>query len=216
MKDSAPAKPEGEGEQDTSMEEILQSIRKIIAEEGDAPAEAPASPEKPDAKNMAEPPPASPVQGSDILELTDMITEDGSVVNIKSGEPAAPTLQPKTAAPAPKPPPAPPPPTAKPVDVLADIDQALANVPPPSPPATDALLSDAAASATAAALKKLPKEKPKAMPTSPSPAFRSGTTVEDLVMEALRPMLKEWLDANLPKIAERIVEREVAKLSKPE
>jgi cell pole-organizing protein PopZ len=33
-----------------------------------------------------------------------------------------------------------------------------------------------------------------------------------MVMDMLRPMMKSWLDANLPVIVERIVEREVRKL----
>ena len=32
-------------------------------------------------------------------------------------------------------------------------------------------------------------------------------------MEALKPMLKAWLDANLPTIVERLVEREVRKIA---
>jgi cell pole-organizing protein PopZ len=42
----------------------------------------------------------------------------------------------------------------------------------------------------------------------------SGRTVEDLVVEALRPMLREWLDANLPKITERLVKREIARIDR--
>ncbi|HYM33193.1 MAG TPA: DUF2497 domain-containing protein [Candidatus Cybelea sp.] len=38
-------------------------------------------------------------------------------------------------------------------------------------------------------------------------------TIEELVKEMLRPMLKQWLDANLPGLVQRIVEREVAKLA---
>jgi hypothetical protein len=41
-----------------------------------------------------------------------------------------------------------------------------------------------------------------------------GRPVEDLVMELLRPMLRDWLDRNLPTIVERIVEREVRYLSR--
>lgn len=36
-------------------------------------------------------------------------------------------------------------------------------------------------------------------------------TLDGLVRELLRPMLKEWLDANLPELVERIVTREVAR-----
>jgi cell pole-organizing protein PopZ len=39
-----------------------------------------------------------------------------------------------------------------------------------------------------------------------------GNTLDGLVREMLRPMLKEWLDANLPDLVERIVAREVARV----
>ena len=37
-------------------------------------------------------------------------------------------------------------------------------------------------------------------------------TLDGLVREMLRPMLKEWLDANLPDLFERVVQREVARI----
>ncbi len=41
----------------------------------------------------------------------------------------------------------------------------------------------------------------------------SGPRIGDLVQEALRPMLKEWLDANLKGIVERAVAKEVKRIS---
>ncbi len=41
-----------------------------------------------------------------------------------------------------------------------------------------------------------------------------GKTVEDLARELLRPMLREWLDRNLPSLVERMVEREIARLTR--
>jgi len=40
-----------------------------------------------------------------------------------------------------------------------------------------------------------------------------GDRIGDLVMEALQPMLKEWLDANLKGIVERAVTKEVKRIS---
>lgn len=39
-------------------------------------------------------------------------------------------------------------------------------------------------------------------------------TVEDLVKEILRPMLKDWLDKNLPGIVERLVKAEIERVSR--
>jgi uncharacterized protein len=200
------AKKEGAGNEDLSMEEILQSIRRIIAE--DEPEK------KPEAK------PVEDVPGSDVLELTEMLKEDGGIVNVK--EPA------KTEASS---------------DVMMKINEALGSKveppaeaaapvapPPPAAPAApaaapaapsandiiDSLLSQKAATEAASHFKNLQEAANPPLPDVrvPSAQFRSGTTVEDLVMEMLKPMMKEWLDKNLPAIVERIVEREVRKLTK--
>lgn len=219
---SQEAKAEGKGaaappaEEDLSMEEILQSIRKIIAED-DKDGKKPAK-----AKDEEE----EVIPGSDVFELTDMIKEDGSVVNLK--EEAAPSA----------------PEAAPPADVLNKINEALTpdikpaeapvkpepivetkpaaaapvEVPatPVAPAPADSLLSEAAASASIESLNKL-KAADQYVPPAPvsaAPSFRDGTTVEDLVTEMLRPMMKTWLDNNLPQIVERIVEREIRKLTK--
>lgn len=44
---------------------------------------------------------------------------------------------------------------------------------------------------------------------------RSGeTSLEGLTRDLLRPMLKEWLDTNLPPIVEAMVEREITRITK--
>lgn len=44
---------------------------------------------------------------------------------------------------------------------------------------------------------------------------RSGeTSLEGLTRDLLRPMLKEWLDTNLPGIVEAMVEREITRITK--
>lgn len=44
---------------------------------------------------------------------------------------------------------------------------------------------------------------------------RSGeTSLEGLVREMMKPMLKEWLDANLPSIVESMVDREITRITK--
>jgi cell pole-organizing protein PopZ len=41
---------------------------------------------------------------------------------------------------------------------------------------------------------------------------RGGPTIEDLVREEIRPVLKEWLDANLPPLVERLVRAEIERV----
>lgn len=39
-----------------------------------------------------------------------------------------------------------------------------------------------------------------------------GRSVEDLVLQALKPMLREWLDTNLPELVERVVRTEIQRM----
>jgi uncharacterized protein len=41
----------------------------------------------------------------------------------------------------------------------------------------------------------------------------NGRTLQDLVREMLRPMLKSWLDDNLPTLVERLVLAEIEQLT---
>lgn len=192
----ADAKQKEGANQDQSMEEILQSIRRIIAEEGDADPK--------DSKEEIMTPP----KGSDVLELTDMVNDDGSVININSQKEEPVTVEkasvPEASVERPK----------KDSDVLSTIDKALGAS---TPDTGEGLVSSETIAASADVLKSLaglPQTAARpAASTTPSPVFRSGTTVEDLVLETLRPMLKSWLDANLTLVVERIVEREVKKIS---
>ncbi len=50
---------------------------------------------------------------------------------------------------------------------------------------------------------------------SPRPCWcNNARTLEDLVKEMLRPMLKAWLDDNLPGLVERIVRAEIERVSR--
>jgi cell pole-organizing protein PopZ len=117
-------------------------------------------------------------------------------------------------------------------DIMKNIDDAIMQpqespvvaAPLPPPPTTttmahhfeedtDSLLSQATMAAASQALKSL--KRPNTTPPVPNDVmvFRSGTTIEDLVVESLKPLLKSWLDDNLPQMVERMVEREIQKLS---
>jgi cell pole-organizing protein PopZ len=41
---------------------------------------------------------------------------------------------------------------------------------------------------------------------------RGGPTLEDIVREEIRPMLKAWLDTNLPPLVERLVAAEIERV----
>jgi cell pole-organizing protein PopZ len=43
---------------------------------------------------------------------------------------------------------------------------------------------------------------------------QNARTLEDLVAEMLRPMLKDWLDENLPSLVEKLVKEEIERVSR--
>ncbi len=45
------------------------------------------------------------------------------------------------------------------------------------------------------------------------PEVHGSDTLEGLVREMLRPMLREWLDANLPQVVESLVAKEIARIT---
>ena len=54
-----------------------------------------------------------------------------------------------------------------------------------------------------------------AQPSAPPQIVRSGeTSLEGLTRELLRPMLSEWLDANLPSMVETLVKEEIARIAR--
>ncbi len=73
---------------------------------------------------------------------------------------------------------------------------------------SDAIIDDVTETATAGAFASLNQ----AVEEKATIAER-GDRIGDLVMESLRPMLKEWLDANLKGIVERAVTKEVKRIS---
>lgn len=72
---------------------------------------------------------------------------------------------------------------------------------------SDNLIAEAAAAAVREQLATLSN----VSAAAPQPA--SANPLEDMVREMLRPMLKEWLDANLQGIIERIVQDEIARIT---
>jgi uncharacterized protein len=85
-----------------------------------------------------------------------------------------------------------------------DADVLELGEPVPAQAADDGLVSAQVAEASKAALATLA-----GISIDPKAA---GNTLDGLVREMLRPMLKDWLDANLPDLVERIVAREVARV----
>lgn len=180
-----------------SMEEILASIRRIISDDEVKPAEAGVEA----APVAEEPPPPPPPIEDDVLDLG----SEAALVLPPEPEPAPPAdgdvdfLEPPPPEPEPvavAPPPPPPAPEPAPAYTAAPASQ------PPFDMAQ--LLSDQTSSAVTSAFGQL----------AHTVLTNNARTLEDLVKDMLKPMLKTWLDDNLPTMVERLVRAEIERVAR--
>ena len=198
--------------QEPSMEEILASIRRIIADE-DAPAAASAKgapATAPAETHVSEDDldrlfsgAADDDEDDDVLKLGDddkdqaaaSVEEDDFDISfepIAAPEPVVPPVKAKVEAP-PKPK-MPPPEVEARQPVYAQEQQAT--VEPILSHSTDTMVSAAFDNLAMTILNK------------------NARTVEDLIQDMLRPMLRSWLDQNLPSLVERLVRAEIERVSR--
>jgi uncharacterized protein len=168
------------------MEEILASIRRIISEDdGPAEAEAEAAP-APEPEPEHEPVAAFEPAPEPPAEDVLELTDRVTPETETVGDIEAYSKVEVEPEPEPEPPPPPP----KPAPVARDDDR---------------LVGEPSATAAAAAFSQLSEAI--AMPPA-------GHTLEDVVRELLRPLLKTWLDENLPRIVEAKVAEEVERIAR--
>lgn len=168
-----------------SMEEILASIRRIISEDG-----ATVEPTKTEEGVTAEPAKAEPVVAPAAASVEEVPVLD-LIDEVQDDGSVAPVEEP--APPMPEPEPAP--------TVSIPVD-------------SDRLISDTAAQASAQALSGLSRLMGGTMNISSQPIGEGHKTLESMVLELLRPILKDWLDRNLPVMVERIVQKEIQKITR--
>lgn len=148
-----------------SMEEILSSIKRIIAEEGDAAVAS--------RTRRARPVPA-PTPSARAPRVEDEDPEDEAVLELREPVEDVPVEKP----------------------VAAPVQTARA----------EPILSERAVEATRGPLEALSRIVVK-------PEVAGSDTLEGLVRELLKPMLRDWLDANLPQIVEAMVAREITRIT---
>ena len=194
---SAQAKPS-----EPSMEEILASIRRIISDDETKPAEEAAAPQ-----------PEVALQPEPVVAIDDDVLDLGAEAALV----AAPVPEPAPVAPpaafpdesdiafveeepvaarSPEPPIQPEP---QPAPVQPDPQPAFAAVPDMA-----SLLSDQASSVVTNAFGQL----------ASTVLSNNARTLEDLVKDMLKPMLKTWLDDNLPAMVERLVRAEIERVAR--
>ena len=103
---------------------------------------------------------------------------------------------------------APPIPAAMPVS-KPEMPEPAPTPPPISMESTSGLIAPAAAAAAAASVGSLLRA---VSNERSAQVYRAGPTIEDLVREELRPVLKEWLDNHLPPLVERLVRTEIERV----
>ena len=87
--------------------------------------------------------------------------------------------------------------------------------PPAAPPTDGRLVSENAADRSARAMDALRiAVRQEAERQSVSLGEGSNRSVEDIVEELVRPMLREWMDSNLAPLVERLVEREIRDIAR--
>jgi hypothetical protein len=213
--------------QEPSMEEILASIRRIIADDdGTKPAPKPEAkaPEPPPVAKAPPPPPPKPAPAQPPAAAMKQDDIDAMLAGLEDA--------PEPISPAPPPTPEPaevlelteamqaPAPTFRTIDGSQDVvfDEAEAEDPPPrafEPPPNpapapmpalpeQAIISSATAAAVDSAFHAL----------AHTVLVQNAKTLEDLVKEMLRPMLQHWLDNNLPTLVERLVRQEIERVAR--
>jgi cell pole-organizing protein PopZ len=176
-----------------SMEEILASIRRIIADDSNAPAQpsAAAGNEAEAEMHASTPRDPAPSTAGDVLDLTQPVDSGsapsftpvrGSDVMFREEEQQR---RPAPAAPLPSPVRAP-------------------SAAPPSTRTREDLMSPTSTAAVSAAFNSL----------ASTVLSEHSRTLEDIVKEMMRPMLKSWLDENLPGLVERMVRAEIERVSR--
>jgi uncharacterized protein len=179
-----------------SMEEILASIRRIISDDQATKPGAPATPApRPAAQDDEEVLDLAPKPVVPRKQEPHFITDDPVANDLSFDEPMAPPAAPEL------------PKGQDDIDALMAAAEFEA-IPTPTPepvsmpaerlvsPATDRMVTTAFSSLANTVL------------------ANNARTLDDLVQDMMRPMIKSWLDDNLPSVVERLVRAEIERVAR--
>ena len=76
----------------------------------------------------------------------------------------------------------------------------------------ESLISKATENKSLRSIEKIINTKKKMQDEEERAQMRMRTTIDDLALAALTPMLKQWIDANLNRIVEEVIQKEIEKL----
>lgn len=191
--------------QEPTMEEILASIRRIIADDDTSKPPPRAADPVPPPPVVQRPEPVAPPAPEPAMGQAEI---DAMLSNLNAASP-------------------PPPVEEEPEPDILELTESMAEAPPQAAnggfrtidgqsdvvfeertfepePRRESLISAATTSAVDSAFNTL----------AHTVLVQNARTLEDLVREMLRPMLKTWLDDNLPGLVERLVRAEIERVSR--
>lgn len=191
------------------MEEILASIRRIISEDEDETRAGQPSAAAPRPRQVQ----AQPVQLAPTVQTAPRAPQPEPQFVARPAEAAQRAPQPSRPQPQPQPQPAsravPPAQPVQPAAPQAVTPQPVTpqKVTMSQPEPSEQILSETAVAAASKAFQSL-TQKVKVSTKG------EGRSLEEIVSEMLRPMIKDWLDSHLPAIVEEKVEAEVKRLAR--
>lgn len=210
-------------DQDPSIEEILASIRQIISDDdetreaGDIELPKDEKFEIPVYQPESEPEDKTRESFADVLELTNEIKDsEEKVINYEEEKFTIPLSQPEPVVE----------PASRGLDLdlsvsednynrMPDIDLSMeGSSGPMGADDIDALFTAPAAAATTEAFSKLMGNIPVEREENKRLYADGRITLEDIAKDLMRPMLRQWIDDNVPRLVERLVEKELEKLAK--
>lgn len=201
MSSKSAAAQDSKDDNEPSMEEILASIRKIIADDSLGTKK-----DEPSAKKAAvkEPEPAPEPVMVDVVAEPE---EDGDVLDLANVATVASRPE-EVSVPVPSPEEELPEMVFDPIDVVMPPVAAPLVTPAPITHVSaleDRILSDNTGSLVSQAFQSLSRH-------TLMPAV--GRSLEDVVVELVRPMLRGWLDDHLPGIVEKLVKAEIERVAR--
>lgn len=173
-------------ESEPTMEEILASIRRIISDDNEPEKEKEASASVPPPEAESPPEPVMPVEFEDADDVLELteVVPEEQPPFVLQARPPEPEHE-------------------APEEQLESA----------RPLDSDRLVSDATAAASSAAFSAM-NGMFNFRRDNELPLGNGAITLEELVRDLVSPMLRQWLDDNLPKLVERLVQEEIRRIAR--
>jgi cell pole-organizing protein PopZ len=171
--------------EEPSIEEILGSIRRIIAEDDDAPG-ATKTGGNVDVMEREEDE-EEPLELTNKVQSEEPAPQEAEDMNVTFADPVMETSA---------------------VPAMPEERPAMSEERNTAQNTNEGLLSETTSQATANVMAQLARH------TAINDEGHDGVTIENIVREMLKPMLRDWLDKNLPDLVQKMVARELDRISK--